>query len=582
MIIPEYQESVPTAGPEQETLAVQPRGAESSGENIAKSAEEIGKQVEAVGSQLTRHIVYMQKQKDSIDLQNRLLQVETVMQGGHAPLYARRGQQAFGVVSGSEVNSSLKPGDQGPVMSEAEQAKRNPDYIKFADSSAGIIERARKILMSGVDGKSPLPADIASQAESRFDNMAKSYSGRAVTHEAEQLQVAHIDSLNNSFAAAINSASMARGPKTFLPLVADAQKDAMEVARIKGQDINNKDTRAAIMQSAAKTATEKYLHANIDENPDMAQKVLNAAKHLMHPADAGDLQKSIDGKMMTVRDAQIWDNNIVPDKNLYNPDKTFKLGELEAEVRRIAIDRPESEIKHYVAQALARATTANHDIKQGYDEAEQQYLDGFSAAKSARPDANFVDVKAAADRAFQGKMPDNRLAKAGESAMRTWLGDPDGLGRRLAFVKANSNLNEGYQNAITQIDEHYVGSTPQIKEQKRLALQNLNNEVTSVDPQGKSRYTKGDQIAAWQADRFTNVKVPGAVFGNLWKANAVKGEEQTAAIQALGSRENLDAVWDKLKSSLGHAPSWSDVHEYIGKGKKLLESAPKEDTNVVP
>lgn len=563
-IVPEYNESVQTEGPQQESLSITPRGAESSGENIAQAAQGIGKEAEAIGSQVTRHLLYMQRQKDAIELQNRLLQADTLMQNGHAALFNRRGAQAIGISGGSAQNPdqqarSLALGTSS--LSEDAQARLDPSFIKFDNSSAGLIAKARDVVIHGVDGKSSLPADVAKQALSRFDRMAESYHGRAVNHEAEQIQIAHVDSLNNSFAASVNAASVAASPKAFIPLLEDAQKDALEVARIKGQDINDKDTRAAVMQSAAKEATAKYLHANIEDHPERSQEVLNAAKPLMHPADAGDLQKSIDGKMIDMRDEQIW-KNVTADPRSRNADGTFNLAAVEGYAKDLSKNRPEKEQLHHAEQAKSQAIMANGALKQGWDEAAKGFLDSIQTQRLKNPNMLYQDAEKDAISQFAGSVQPGTLEKLKDSAAKTWLGDSDGPQMRLKLALSNPDLKRGYEDAKTMIDATYPGKAQ--VEQKKLAIQNLD----AIAPQFKS----GKSITDWQTDQFSKVKVPGSVFGMHWLSSAKKGEESDWQRQALGDQASVDAAYTSLQNRLGRAPSTAEMHEAIAEYKSKLKA----------
>lgn len=583
-IVPEYNESVQTDGPQQESLAITPRGAESSGENIAASAGSIGKEAEAFGMQMTRQLLYQKRQKDMIEGNNRYAEfVGKYLQAPSDPLLARRGAQAIGITHGSAVDPDQQARDMAmgvSSLSEDARAKLDPSFIKTDDSWVGIKARALDFLKNGADGKSPLPPEVARSILQRGERASESFEGSFAKHEAEQTQIAHVDSLNNSFQATVQAASMARNVDEFQSLVPHAQDALMQVSRIQGHPIDEAVTKTAINQKAAAESTDQFIRANLEKDPELTQKILTSMKPLIHAADYGKFQGMIEGKMMDVREAHSWDNNIVPDKGNYDSEGQFNLGAVDKNTRALFAGRPDHEINHAVAQAHSRAVTANSEMKQSFDDHEKTYLDGFVAAKAANPDANFVDVKKDMDAkmvAADPNFPKNRLAKAGESAMQTWLKSPDGQGRRLELIKNNTNLDEGYQNSLNQIDENYTGTSPRTKEQKRLAIQNLNNEVTSVDKQGNARYTKGDQIAAWQAERFKSIKVPGVVWGTN---TALKGEEQTAALQALGgNRDKLDAAWEALKTQLHRAPTWADMHGYINH----LKNKPTEtDPNVIP
>ncbi len=540
-IVPEYNESVGTEGPQQGALAITPRGAESSGENVAQSAEGIGKESEAIGGQLTRHLVYLKRMED----QQKSFDI--------ASSYARKGQK-FLAGDGTQENPgllNLKGTDAAGALGKFQEwDSKQRDVIRNDPNLTPDIQKNVARLMD-------------SHGTVFFDNVLK--------HQVQQTLVAQDNSRVAQIQAIQDTLSLPNtSPEQMMEGIKKAQ--AIDLLRHPGEDefVNN-----ANAQKTAAGVMANYLQSNPAMPPDQQQKMLDSMKSLLHPADYEKLEKPIDGKWIDYRtnaiQAHIANDAGGPngENRFKEPDGLYNLATVEKAAQQMTAGlkpgehgyKPGEEL-HQAQEAKKFAVMQNGALRDGWDEAAKGFLDSMQSQKQKNSGMLYQDAEKNAISQFAGSVRPGELEKLRDSAAKTWIGDVDGPQMRLKLAMSNPDLKRGYEDAKAQIETTYSGTTQ--KEQKKLAIQNLD----AIAPQLRS----GKQIVDWQADQLSKVKVPGAFFGMNWLSSKVKGEEEDWQRQALGDQASVDAAHNSLQNRLGRAPSTAELHEAIAEFKKRSDA----------
>ncbi len=534
MIVPTYNESVATEGPQQESLAIQPRTEASSGVNIAQAEGGIGKEAESLGAQVTRHLIYQQRMADqqkSYDISSQ---------------YARAGQQFL-----------MGDGNDQPGILNLQGNDAAGALAKFQDWDA----KQRQQLLNG------LPADEQKNVSRLIDSHGTVFFDNVLRHQVKQTEVAQDNSRVSQIQSLQDTSAL---PNTTPAQMIDGIKKAqsIDLQRHPGED---DVTNTASAQKVAAGFVNTYLQANPSMPPDQQQKMLDSVKGMLHPVDVEKLQKPIDGKWIDYRtnaiQAHIANDAGGPngENRFKNPDGTYNIATVEGAAQQMTASlKPgqhgyqKGEEVYQAEQAKKFAVMQNGALKDGWDNAAKGFLDSISTAKLKNPNMLYQDAEKQAISQYAGSVRPGEIEKLRDSAAKTWLGDVDGPQMRLKLALSNPDLKRGYEDAKAQIDTTYSGSAQ--KEQKKLAYQNLD----AIAPQFKS----GKQVVDWQSDQLKNVKIPG-VFGMLLGgANVRKGEEQDWARQSLGGDQQVEAAYNTLQSRLGRAPSTAEMHEAIAEFKK--------------
>ncbi len=346
MIVPEYNESVGTDGPQQGPLTIQPRSEASSGLNVTQSEEGIAKGAAHLGAEIESHVLYMDRlaqQQDRYDRASKYAQQQDVALNGEDGLLTRNRANAVGIVHGR----NLPPNSSG--WTPAEEAELDPkSYI-------GQEKKWREEALKGLNGQEAAGVERLIDAHNNVGFSA------VVKHEAHEARLAQVDTVNGLIAASANTFAVDPTAEGSQKLLTQSQDARTMLAKQHGED---PDTITMRGLAVGDTFAKAMVSRNIETKPDIARNTLEQ----MHSAGQvsedqyGILKARVDGKWIDMK------KTAVADQVLNNPANSeaglANLGRVDAEAKGLVSTLPAGEQSHIIDEVHKQAERRNAAFEQ--------------------------------------------------------------------------------------------------------------------------------------------------------------------------------------------------------------------------
>ncbi len=287
-IVPEYQPNLPVEGPQVPNVALQPMGPEASGVQVDQALQNMGGRLADVSDTVLMHLRMARMHDEQTEAVNLATKTVDDAQNVAGQLMQKKGKDAIGITNGITAAPGV---DLLPAMpnSAVDEAYKN-----------SFLAQSEQLKQTAMANLSPYQRPI-------YDRLVapklEALHERVLTHEANQKNIYTRGVWEGGFNSGLSVAQQMTTPGMIstLPGLLDTQKGlALNLAAQKGLDISDPNTKKQAEQQAADQTLKSAIidSGNLQNNPDLAQKIFEAHKGEMSPNAEQNMQMALTGRLV--------------------------------------------------------------------------------------------------------------------------------------------------------------------------------------------------------------------------------------------------------------------------------------------